>query len=300
MPTLRLRAFAKINLGLRVLGLRPDGYHEVRTVYQAISLADRIEVTVSRRSVTSRIRITVESDDPAVPGGPQNLAYRACQRWSEARGLRRGIVVRIEKKIPAGSGLGGASSDAAGVLLALERLTGNRLAIASRFALAAELGSDVPFFLTSGRAFGCGRGEEVYGLPDLPQRLCLVVFPGFPQATREAYAAIDARLTRPLENRNMYTFGKWPQFPWECWEAAENDFEGVVFAKWPELQRLKRQLLRAGAEMASLSGSGSAVYAIFASVPKLTSAQKLVPPAWRSLAARTLSRAECDHLRFEP
>jgi 4-diphosphocytidyl-2-C-methyl-D-erythritol kinase len=299
MPTLRFRAFAKINLGLRVLGRRPDGYHEVRTVYQAISLADRIEVTLSPRSVSAGRAITVESDDPAVPSGPQNLVYVACQRWSEARRLRRSISIRIEKKIPAGSGLGGASSDAAGVLLALERLTGDHLPAASRFELAAGLGSDVPFFLMGGRAFGCGRGEEVYGLPDLPLRHCLVVFPGVSQSTREAYAALDSRLTGPLEQRSIYSFGKWPQFPWECWEAAENDFEQVVFAKWPELQRLKRQLLRAGAEMASLTGSGSAVYAIFASAGKLASLRKQIPQSWRSFAARTLSRAECQRLWLE-
>jgi 4-diphosphocytidyl-2-C-methyl-D-erythritol kinase len=299
MPSLRLRAFAKINLGLRILGHRADGYHELRTVYQAISLADRIEVTLSARSATSGAGIAVESDNPAVPSGPQNLVYRACQRWTEARGIRRGVAIRIEKRIPAGSGLGGASSDAAGVLLALERLTGDRLPRASRFELAAELGSDVPFFLEGGRALGCGRGEEVYGLPDLPRRHCLVVFPGFSQSTREAYAALDSQLTAEPSPCRMYSFGKWPQFPWECWEAAENDFERVVFAKWPELQRLKRQLLRAGAEMASLSGSGSAVYAIFASARKLASSRKLLPPGWLAFAARTLLRAEYQRLRFE-
>jgi len=388
MPTLRLRAFAKINLGLRVLGRRSDGYHELRTVYQAISLADRIEVTLSARSTRTGPEITVESDDPAVPSGPQNLVYRACQRWSEVRRLRRAVAVRIEKRIPAGSGLGGASSDAAGVLLALERLTGDRLGPAARLQLSAELGSDVPFFVEGGRAFGCGRGEEVYRLPDLPRRPCLVVFPGFSQSTREAYAALDRvwcpaqpsatpspLAPRPLEavkevgrwavaavydRRNtiesedrrsqtaatagffhsplgeegsgvrgisditrdktlpsqapppldsqltagpnpysIYSFGKWPQFPWECWEAAENDFEPVVFAKWPELRKLKRQLLRAGAEMASLSGSGSAVYAIFASARKLDSLRKVAPASGRTFAARTLSRAECQQLRFE-
>jgi 4-diphosphocytidyl-2-C-methyl-D-erythritol kinase len=299
MPTLRLRAFAKINLGLRVLGLRPDGYHEIRTVYQAISLADRIEVTLSARAAPSGAGITVQADDPAVPNGPENLVYRACQRWSEVRGLRRRIAVRIEKRIPAGSGLGGASSDAATVLLALESLTGDRLGAASRLELAVELGSDVPFFLEGGRAFGSGRGEEVYCLPNLPRRRCLVVFPGYSQSTREAYAALDSQLTARPSPCSIYSFGKWPQFPWECWEAAENDFERVVFAKWPELQRLKLQLLRAGAEMASLSGSGSAVYAFFASARILDSLRKAVPASWRSFAARTLSRAEYQRLRFD-
>jgi 4-diphosphocytidyl-2-C-methyl-D-erythritol kinase len=300
MPTLKLRAFAKINLGLRILGCRPDGYHELRTMYQAVSLADRMEVTVGARSASGGAGIAVEADDPAVPSGPQNLVYKACQRWQEARGGRRSINVSIEKRIPAASGLGGASSDAAAVLVALERLTGDRLPDVRRLELAAELGSDVPFFLQGGRALGCGRGEEVYMLPDLPRRHCLVVFPRLSQLTREAYAAFDSQLTAEAKPRSIYSFGKWPQFPWQCWEAAENDFERVVFAKWPELQKLKRQLLRAGAEVASLSGSGSAVYAIFASARKLLSGRRWVPPAWCSFAVRTVSRAEYQRLRFAP
>ncbi len=335
MPSARFLAFAKINLGLRVLGRRPDGYHEIRTVYQSISLADRLDVSLAARPGA----IEVLADTPDVPGGPDNLVHKACERWREARGLRRGIRVTIEKRIPAGSGLGGASTDAAATIVALELLTGDRLPLAARLEIAAELGSDVPFFLFGGRALGCGRGEEVYPLPDLPPRHCLVVFPGFSQSTREAYAAIDyqlgfgvgaravaavssplkmgtirerrwghrhysarpyvesgnqpdSQLTEKPSGRNIYSFGKWPQFPWNDWEAAENDFESVVFAKWPELSRLKRQLLRAGAEMASLTGSGTAVYAIFPSARKLASARRLLPNQWRSFVTRTLSRSE--------
>jgi 4-diphosphocytidyl-2-C-methyl-D-erythritol kinase len=303
MPALRLRAFAKINLGLRILGRRADGYHEIRTTYQSITLADQLEVRLNSRPGG----IEVETDAPDVPGGPANLVYQACERWRSARGLRRGIRVTLEKRIPAGSGLGGASSDAAAALVALEGLTGDRLPLAARLEIASGLGSDVPFFLFGGRALGCGRGEEVYPLPDLAPRHCLIVDPGFPQSTREAYDAVDSQLTAEAGDRNIYSFGKWPQFPWDDWEAAENDFETVVFAKWPELGRLKRQLLRAGAEMASLTGSGTAVYAIFLSARKLAFARRLLSRTLlsrtllprtlrsmelRSFAARTLSRAE--------
>jgi len=288
MSTVGVRAFAKINLGLRILGRRPDEFHEIRTVYQAISLADHLQVSLASRPG----EIQIETDAPDVPGGPANLVYRACDRWREARRTRRGIRVAIRKTIPAGSGLGGASSDAAAAIAALERLSGDRLRVDARLEIAAGLGSDVPFFLFGGRALGCGRGEEIYPLPDLPPRDCLVVYPGFSQSTREAYAAIDSQLTGERPGRNIYSFGKWPQFPWEDWEAAENDFESIVFAKWPELSRLKRQLLRAGAEMASLTGSGTAVYAIFSSARKLASARRLLPGEWRSFAERTLSRSE--------
>jgi len=296
MPALRLRAFAKINLGLRILSRRPDHYHEIRTVYQAVSLADHLEVAVSSRPGG----IVVEADDPTVPSGSENLAYKTCERWRQVRGgLRRQITIRIEKGIPAGSGLGGASSDAAATLLALERLTGDRLTPGGRLALASGLGSDVPFFLLGGRALGCGRGEEVYPLPDLRPRQCLIVFPGFAQSTAEAYAAVDSQLTAGSEPASIYSpFGMWPQFPWEGWGPAENDFERVVFAKWPELQRLKQQLLRAGAEMALLSGSGTAVYAIFDSARKLTAARARVKSGWRTFAVRTLARAEYGQLQI--
>ena len=288
MPSIRLRAFAKINLGLRVLSLRSDHYHEIRTLYQAVSLADEIAIEIGPRSD----QIEVDAKDPAVPGGPGNLAYRACEAWRKARGLLRRIRVTIDKRIPPGSGLGGASSDAAATLTGLERLTGDRLPVAERLRIAAAIGSDVPFFLVGGRALGCGRGEEVYPLADLPRRCCFVVFPGYPQFTGEAYSALDRQLTGEAKSRNIYSFGMWPQFPLDNWGPAENDFESVVFAKWPELSKLKRQLLRAGAEMASLSGSGTAIYAIFDSARKLDSAQRSVRPEWRSFALHTLRRAE--------
>jgi 4-diphosphocytidyl-2-C-methyl-D-erythritol kinase len=298
MRSCRVRAFAKINLGLRILGRRADGYHEIRTVYQSISLADELRVSLDSRPGD----IAVVTDSPDVPSGPANLVYQACRRWRTARRLRRGIRVSIEKGIPAGSGLGGASSDAAAALIALDWLAGkrwssDRLSTAAQLEIAAELGSDVPFFLLGGRALGCGRGEEVYPLPDLPPRYCLVVFPGHSQSTREAYRAIDSELTARSGPRKIYSFGKRPQFPWDNWEAAENDFESLVFAKWPELHRLKRQLLRAGAEMASLTGSGTAVYAIFSSARKLAAARRLLPTAWRGFAVRTLSRAEYHRMQ---
>jgi 4-diphosphocytidyl-2-C-methyl-D-erythritol kinase len=207
--------------------------------------------------------------------------------------------VKLEKEIPAGSGLGGASSDAAATLLGLERLTGDRLSSAARLRLAAALGSDVPFFLVGGLALGCGRGEEVYALPDPPKRPCLVVVPEFRQSTREAYQELDSQLTARARPRSIDSFGVWSQFPKENWGPAENDFETVVFAKWPKLRSLKQQLLRAGAEIASLSGSGSAIYAIWDSDRQLNAARSLVPPEWRSFAVRTLPRSEYWRRLFE-
>lgn len=293
--SIRLRAFAKINVGLAILGKRADGYHEIRTVYQTIALHDRLEVLLGQGGKG----IEVESSDPAIPSGRGNLVYRACELWKKARKFRGGIRVRLEKRIPAGSGLGGGSSDAAATLLGLERQTGDRLDAATRSELARRLGSDVPLFLWGGRVLGSGRGEVVYPLWDLPRRKCLVVFPGFAVSTAEAYREEGLRLTDKRKARSMDNFGAWPQLPLECWGPAENDFEPVVFAKWPELARLKSQLIRAGAEIASLTGSGSAVFALYDSVPKLARASKLIPEGWQAFRTRLLGRAEYQRLLFE-
>jgi 4-diphosphocytidyl-2-C-methyl-D-erythritol kinase len=293
--SLRVRAFAKINLGLKIVGKRPDGYHEIRTVFQTVALHDGLEISLSRLQGG----IVVECDDPTVPAGRNNLVYRACQLWKRARGFRGGIRVQLVKRIPAGAGLGGASSDAAATLLGLERLTGERAEPAERFRLAARLGSDVPFFLWGGRALGIGRGEEVYPLPDLPRRHCLIVFPGFRVSTLEAYREANRQLTKSRRGRSMNLLGVRPPFSLASGEPAENDFERVVFARWPELARLKRQLIRAGAETASLTGSGSAVFALFDSAQQLLCAAQFVRVGWQRVRTRTLLQREYQRLLFE-
>jgi 4-diphosphocytidyl-2-C-methyl-D-erythritol kinase len=286
--SIALNAFAKINLGLRILGKRPDGYHEIRTLYQTVELHDHLEVAL----VPGRRGVDVECEDSAIPSGRDNLVYQACRLWKRACGFKGRIEVRLDKQIPMGSGLGGGSSDAAATLVGLERLSGNRLDLATRLRLAASLGSDVPFFFLGGRALGCGRGEEVYPLDDLPRRHCLVVFPGFSVSTPEAYRVAGLRLTKRFAARKIYVFGVWSRVPLETCGPAENDFEQVVFAKWPELGKLKRQLIRAGAETALLTGSGSAVYAFFDSAPRLLRASKSIPAGWQAFRTRTLPRTE--------
>ena len=286
--TAQVRAFAKVNLGLKVLGKRPDGYHEIRTVYQTVSLSDELEVSVSMRPGQLRLECT----DPDLPSGRGNLVHRAAELWRRARGFKGSIGLRLRKRIPMGAGLGGGSSDAALTLLALERLTGNRLDSGTRFKLAAQLGSDVPFFLYGGRVLGCGRGEEVYPLTDLPARACLLAFPGFSVSTAEAYQALGSRLTPEAENRKINVLGMRSPFPLDEWGPAENDFETFVFARWPELAKVKRQLIRAGAETASLTGSGSALYAVFESAQQTNRAAKVIPAEWQVFKVRTLPRAE--------
>ena len=283
-----------MNLGLKVLAKRPDGYHEIRTIYQTISLADELDFCI----VARRRDILLHCDDHNVPSDRRNLVYRAAQLWRRARHFKSGIQIALKKRIPVGAGLGGGSSDAAVTLLALERLTGNRLDATARLELAAQLGSDVPLFLYGGRALGCGRGEEIYPMTDLPSRPCLIAFPGFSVSTADAYQALGLRLTREAEKRKISVLGKRSPFPLETWGPAENDFEKFVFARWPELAKVKRQLIRAGAETASLTGSGSALYAVFESAQQMNRAATAMPAGWQHFKARTLSRAEYLRRRF--
>ncbi len=291
---IRVRAFAKINLGLKVLFPRRDGYHEIRTIYQSVSLHDRLKIGLRRGP-----GITIDCDDPAVPAGHDNLVYRACEAWRAARNYAGGVEIELQKCIPVGGGLGGGSSDAAATLMGIERLTGDRLDFPARLRLAASLGSDVPFFLVGGRAIGCGRGEEIYPLPDLSSRLCVIVHPGIPVSTPEAYRELGLSLTEAREKRNVDSFGAWSQFSLLDWGPAENDFERVVFARWPELGAIKNQFIRAGTETALLSGSGSAVYAVFDSARKLNQVSRTIPRGWAAFRTRTLRRREFQRLLFQ-
>src|SRR6266446_1187952 len=184
----RLRSPAKINLDLRVLHQRPDGFHELRTVFQTISLADVIDIEYEPSPKTA-----IALDDPLAI--PDNLVLRAARSVLGAMKVHARIRFRLEKRIPMGSGLGGGSGNAAAVLLALPVLAGRELSLETLAALGAELGSDVPFFLTGGAMVGVGRGTELYALPDLAQEPVLVVSPGLAVATGPAYQALGRSLT---------------------------------------------------------------------------------------------------------
>ena len=274
MQRVALKAYAKINLGLSVLGRRADGYHELRTIYQSISLADRLEIRLTRG--TARVRLDAVSGF-RVPAGHQNLAVRAAEAALQELGLRRQVFISLDKRIPPGSGLGGASSDAAAVLRAVVYLSGKELPRHRLLRLAADLGSDVPFFLLGGRVLGLGRGEEIYPLPEMPRRDVVVLWPYESMNTAEAYRLLRAPRLTAVRAR--------PTIEWFCAGVMEksavamtNDFEPVVFRRYPQLAEVKRFLLRSGAEVASLSGSGSALFGVFADRRK---AQRAAVGLWR-------------------
>ncbi|MGQ9918216.1 MAG: 4-(cytidine 5'-diphospho)-2-C-methyl-D-erythritol kinase [Bryobacteraceae bacterium] len=268
MPARRavVPSFAKVNLSLKVLGRRADGYHELRTVFQTVGLHDRItlEFTPARRG----LEVTLE-DPMAIP---DNLALRAARLYCERQGVRGRLRMRLEKRIPMGAGLGGGSSNAAAVLLALGPLTGRCVPPEALGDMAAGLGSDVPFFLYGGTALGLGRGEELYPLPDAPRYSVLIVAPPVHVSTAEAYRALGRpELTSPVDCRKLSGF---QSFVWraEYLSGAENDFESAVFRLHPELGRWKRKLERLGARAARLSGSGAALFGVFPDRAKLQGA----------------------------
>jgi 4-diphosphocytidyl-2-C-methyl-D-erythritol kinase len=270
----RLRSLAKVNLDLRVLHKRGDGFHELRTVFQTISLADTIviEYEPARRTV-------LELDDPLAI--PDNLVLRAARAALDAMKMHARVRFRLQKRIPIGGGLGGGSSNAAAVLLALPVMAGHRIPFDRLLSLGAELGSDVPFFLTGGTAVAIGRGTEFYGLPEVAAEPMLVVASGIHVATGPAYAALARGLTSPDFSRKISAFRLFVRTLGDLRSAraastlSANDFESPVFSQQPLLKKMWGRL-RKHAAGARMTGSGSALFGVFGS------------KAERDLAAKTL------------
>jgi 4-diphosphocytidyl-2-C-methyl-D-erythritol kinase len=269
MPGISGRAFAKVNLGLRILDRRPDGFHELRTVYQTISLADRIELTW-KPGRAAKIELRCNREDLETS---DNLAVRAAHVLLERTGSRGTLQITLEKRIPLGAGLGGGSTDAAAVLTGLGRLLRKAPAPEMLAGIAAELGSDVPFFLQGGRAVGVGRGEEVYPLPEPLREWLVVLAPHLhsstPQAYRDLAQAREGRLTPLHKPRIINVFGSGIGVPGgraaqSPAGALANDFEEIIFHRFPKLAVLKSRLIEVGARDSALSGSGSALFGLFA------------------------------------
>lgn len=286
--TLTVRAHAKVNLDLRVLGVRADGYHELRTVFQGIELHDTLVCTDTPGPFTLKCRT------PGVPLDQSNLIARAAAAlWTALghAGTVRDVVVRIDKQIPLEAGLGGGSSDAAAALVALGRLWGGA-PISLLREVGATIGADVPFFLSGGTALGLGRGEEIYPLVDLPPHFVVIVRPPFGVSTAEAYGWYDEDRAAGQRDENR-EFQQLP-VPWPS-RAAQmiNDLEQPVIRRHQEIAGLKAQLRELGATAAAMSGSGSAVFGLFRS---RSAAHRAVRPlsknGARALITRTLSRAE--------
>jgi 4-diphosphocytidyl-2-C-methyl-D-erythritol kinase len=257
MPSsIEIRSYAKINWTLDVLFKREDGYHELRTIYQTVSLHDRVTVTATDGP------LEILCEDPRVPRDETNLALKAAASLREATGTSKGARIQIEKRIPVAGGLGGGSSNAAAALLGLIKLWQIEIGDLTLFGIAARLGSDVPFFLLGGTALGVGRGEEVYGIEQADCPHLLLVNPGFGVSTSDAYGKLSRLTTARSASIIPFTLlaakgiSGLPL-------VARNDLEETVLAAHPEIAEVKRRLLSLGARHAQMSGSGASVFGVF-------------------------------------
>jgi 4-diphosphocytidyl-2-C-methyl-D-erythritol kinase len=283
----RVRAFAKINLTLRVVGARPDGYHELRTTFQSLALHD----TLTCRARPGAFRIVC--DEPACPADETNLVWRAAERvWADLgrRGAPRDVTVRIAKRIPIQAGLGGGSSDAAAAIRALIALWRLDLTAARTRKIAAALGADVPFFLEGGTTLGVARGDVLRRLADAPPAWVTLVVPAFGVSTADAYRWFDVSRGRDRHGAGTPA-GPYSVAPDDV-ERAANDLEPPVTAHHPEIARLVKALRREGASHAAMSGSGSAVFGLFdRRVDASAAARALARRGRRIIVTRTLDRA---------
>ena len=275
-----VKSFAKINLGLEIVGKRADGYHDIRTLFQTISLSDELHLEPCPSG-----GIHLAGDDPSVAWDETNLVHRAAYLLREKTGTDQGARILVKKSIPAGRGLGGGSSNAAAALLGLNRMWGLGLDTPGLAGLARRLGADVPFFLHGGLCLGEDIGDRLTRLPDLAPLPCLLVFPEFPISTASIYAGIAPPLTSDGKVSKIMRFLESGDFG-----LLENDLEHVIFRAHPELESWKRFFRERGAILSQVSGSGSAVYGLFADAESALEAQKRLPGTPAARLAATLPR----------
>jgi 4-diphosphocytidyl-2-C-methyl-D-erythritol kinase len=281
------RAFAKINLGLEVLAKRDDGYHELRTILQTVDFCDVLTFELGGDA------ISLSTSDPVLGTGPENLVIRAATALAAgAAGLRASI--HLEKKIPAGMGLGGGSADAAMTLLALDRLWNLQTPLPELHRLAASIGTDVPFFLYGGAAVAVGRGDELYPCPVELDSPIVLILPEFSISTASAYASL--RLTKRRSGLTLQHFAWGGPCVRDKLGEMVNHLEGTTGSRTSEIQEYKKLLLDRGALAAMMSGSGSAVFGVFQEVHAARSvADSLNRDGIRAVVTRTLDReAYCE------
>jgi 4-diphosphocytidyl-2-C-methyl-D-erythritol kinase len=272
----KIRAPAKINMRLRVIGKRADGYHLLDTILLPVSLYDEIDISKVRPidgKTASQNRITVSCNDPLVPAGRKNLAYQAALLILGDARASAPVHIRIHKRIPLGAGLGGGSTDAAATLVGLNRLL--RLGYTSKRLeqMSLALGADVPFFVKAVPARARGIGERLSPLRAVPRLWLIILYPNFPVSTAWVYRNLPSKLTKAIANTSInLSLGS----PANLNKLLVNDLETVTMGRYPRIGLLKEELARQGAVGTLMSGSGSSVFGIF---PSRRSAQH----AWRRL-----------------
>ena len=277
---MRIRSFAKINLGLEILSKREDSYHEIRTLFQSIDLNDILEFRPLRQD-----RILLEGNDDTIPWDESNLIYRAGRLLKERFKLKAGVHVWVEKNIPAGKGLGGGSSNAATTLWALNRIWDLGIEKGALMDLGHFLGADVPYFFEGGLCLGEEKGDRITPLDDVPPHLCVLALPSFSLSTAAVYGQVptsltsqdkDSKIIKFLDSRNL--------------SLLVNDLEEIVFKTHPQIMAIRNLFQKKGAKLSLMSGSGSAVFGLFLEKEKAEGALRMLLKEHAVVLAKTLSR----------
>lgn len=290
---LSLPSFAKINWSLRILGKRPDNFHEVRTTLQTISLHDRLNFELSEDR-----HVTVSCNDPEIPTDEQNLIVGAAHALQDRYSISKGARVQLEKSIPTQAGLGGGSSNAAVALLALARLWQIEASANELIEIAAALGADVPFFLFGGCMLATGTGATLSPIPENGALNLIIIAPTASVSTRNAYASLQAAAltsdtTEFILSSSQKAANSGDSLPW-LRRDFKNDFESVIFDIYPEIRRAKEMLIAVGAKAALMTGSGSSVFGVFAHQKSRQRALEKIrcEAGWRIFPCATVSRNE--------
>lgn len=277
---MRIKSFAKINLGLEVVGKREDDYHELRTLFQTINFYDVLQFRGARGN-----RIFLEGTDETISWKEDNLIFKAALLLKEKFHVSKGIEIRVTKNIPPGKGLGGGSSNAAVTLYVLNRIWDLRMGKKALMDLGSKLGADVPFFFEGGLCLGLGRGDDIVPLSDLVSLPCLLILPSFSIQTDHIYGHFQSSLTSQNKDSKIIKFLEIREFG-----SLENRLEKTVFRFYPQLKAIKSLFRSNGAELSLVSGTGSAVFGLFSEKRKAEEVLRKLKSEHMSTLVETLSR----------
>jgi 4-diphosphocytidyl-2-C-methyl-D-erythritol kinase len=279
---MRVKSFAKVNLGIEVLGKRDDGYHDIRTLLQSIDLFDLLDFFPRTSN-----EIILKGDDDSIPWGESNLIHQAATLLKMRYAIKTGIEIHVTKNIPAGRGLGGGSSNAATTFWALNEMWGIGLENDALRSLGARLGSDIPFFFEGGLCLGQGKGDILFPQEDLNPFLCVLVFPSVFISTAAVYERFHASLTSQDKGSKIIKFLDSHDLGF-----LENELEETVFRTYPQIKAIKSLIQEQGSELTLMSGSGSAVFGLFHHKKRAAKALRALSRDHTAVLAKTLSRVE--------
>jgi 4-diphosphocytidyl-2-C-methyl-D-erythritol kinase len=279
---MHVKSFAKINLGIEILRKRNDGFHDIRTLFQTIDLWDDLEF----KSILQD-EILLDGRNFSIPWDEKNLVYQAANLLKKRYGVKKGIEIQVKKKVPAGRGLGGGSSNAAMTLYALSQIWRLGLDKKTLKQLGACLGADVPFFFEGGLCRGEGKGDRVFALEDIDQHLCLLVFPDISVSTGSVYGRVGPALTSENKDSKIIKF-----LDSRDLRYLENDLEEIVFRIYPQIKAIKGLIQEQGSELSMMSGSGSAVYGLFLDMEKAQKSKKKLQGKHPVVLVKTLTREQ--------